>query len=622
MRLFSHGRVFGLHLAVAGLGLAVLLAGSGTALAGPLWCSPFETESGTAVIQGQAASAVANLTGADGVATQGNTLPAMIYVGYGTAGVPTIPASIDPAGQAGVFALSTPDNRYIGINTDIGSDAGNLLNALTFEGYFLMPVADPVTAPTSVGRRLVSLKRGSADESSRLAIGIQASGGTNRLAVYYYNGANQTVYGTTSLLANTWYHFAVVYNGTTITWYLNGVQEGQVTPSGLVGVGSGKIVIANNRRTGATSDRGFYGLLDDIRLYDRALTVPELAVSGAVPGSNLLWRSRFETEKGVAVVQGQEATTLNGIDNAVGPPHGSPAGLAASTYAAYGTTGVPAIPSALDPSGMAGTFALSMPDAPNVAINTNVPSNAGALATAMTVQGYFNSSLTSPETTTNIGDRLVSTMRAATTGNTRIGIGLTANADVSPTGNVLAMIWADPASVLTVVRGTTLIQKGTWYHFALTWDGVDLKFYLNGSLEGQVLGAPMIAPGTAIIAIGNDRTAGNGTRGFFGLLDKVVICDHVIPPSEFMIHGDDPCRQVSCNHPFADWDNNGQVDMVDYANLQLCLSPTPLGSSNQCLCFDRDDNKIVDQTDVAAFGRCATGPGILWSLDLVPDCVP
>ncbi|HPU25453.1 MAG TPA: LamG domain-containing protein [Phycisphaerae bacterium] len=857
------------------LTLMVLAALPWQSVGAPRWCSPFETEAGAPVTEGQVAGSVENAVGDPGQAAAGlATLDPMLYVQHG-AFVPPIPVSIDPAGQAGSFAISTPDHRSTAINTNLRSDAGNLATQLTAEGYFYMPDPTAVLAPTYVGRRLFTQKRSALDDNSRLAIGVHAAnigfadglfeyegfnysgsepvllagqgggmgwggawvnsandylvfaeslttpvspitpvggrvvgvGGAQKVATrplarkvdlsmdgnvlffsvlmrknsnvtgsnveinftpastgtqttrfgmtstgeWFLNvstnkagvveldvtylvigkiassaGANDQVamavygpddtlpdaepedwlltseinsnvllenirlvvgagtqgefdeirigstyesvidpdagtgapgelrnllsvywaeevvtpgplpedppvityanhleFGTTPLEAATWYHFALTYDGMDLRWYLNGQLEGHVSNPPIANVGTAKMVLANNRMTAGT-DRGFYGVLDEIRIWDKVLTPSEMLVNGGLPGPNLLWQSRFETQLGEPVTSGMVADKINCIDNAIGHPNGSPAGIVASVYTALGQSGAPAVPAAIDPSGLTGSFALSQPDAPNPAINTGIPSNAGDFASALTAQGYFYSRATMPVTVASVGQRFVSTMRSNQEGQARLAIGLAANVDApeTPTHNVLAVIWSNPASVLTVVRGTTPIQPDTWYHFAMVWDGTDIRFYLNGVLEGEVLAPDLIAPGTAPIAVGNDRTNGAGTRGFYGLLDKIVISDHVIAPTEFMTAGFDPCLGVWCNMPFADADDNGVVDMLDFAIVQRCIALSGETLDSQCACFDRDLDSDIDLLDLSEFAKCATGPGVTWSLDLAPDCDP
>jgi hypothetical protein len=73
-----------------------------------------------------------------------------------------------------------------------------------------------------------------------------------------------------------------------------------------------------------------------------------------------------------------------------------------------------------------------------------------------------------------------------------------------------------------------------------------------------------------------------------------------------------------CPDPFADTDDDGDVDQDDFAVLQACFTGDlgPFELPEECLCFDRpgppngDDD--VDQGDLAAFEVCAltSGPGV------------
>jgi hypothetical protein len=79
----------------------------------------------------------------------------------------------------------------------------------------------------------------------------------------------------------------------------------------------------------------------------------------------------------------------------------------------------------------------------------------------------------------------------------------------------------------------------------------------------------------------------------------------------------------ACNDPFADADNNGTVDLNDYAAWQRCYTgPTGTGfDAAECSCFDRDGDVDVDdgedgQSDLDAFINCASSHPI----PADPDC--
>jgi hypothetical protein len=76
---------------------------------------------------------------------------------------------------------------------------------------------------------------------------------------------------------------------------------------------------------------------------------------------------------------------------------------------------------------------------------------------------------------------------------------------------------------------------------------------------------------------------------------------------------------------WADNNDDDAVDMLDFADVQACLTTgleeeLPLPSN--CGCFDRDFNGEIGEPDVVEFIKCATGPAIPWSAEAAPLCVP
>lgn len=105
-------------------------------------------------------------------------------------------------------------------------------------------------------------------------------------------------------------------------------------------------------------------------------------------------------------------------------------------------------------------------------------------------------------------------------------------------------------------------------------------------------------------------------NGDFQSIGQQGICG-----SESMFH--DACELnywmhssfVPCHVPFADFDNDHDVDQEDFGAFQACYAPgEPVSAA--CACFDRpqptDPSGIVDQADYAAFVFCITGPDIPW----------
>ena len=105
---------------------------------------------------------------------------------------------------------------------------------------------------------------------------------TFAIAISGSGGGHAQRYSTTVRALNTWYHVAGVYNATTRTLdiYVNGVLDNGV----LLGTVPAAQVVPNinvnvGRRTG-----GFYfqGVIDDVRVYNRALSAAEVqSIQGA-----------------------------------------------------------------------------------------------------------------------------------------------------------------------------------------------------------------------------------------------------------------------------------------------------------------------------------------------------
>ncbi len=84
-----------------------------------------------------------------------------------------------------------------------------------------------------------------------------------------------------------------------------------------------------------------------------------------------------------------------------------------------------------------------------------------------------------------------------------------------------------------------------------------------------------------------------------------------------------PCRQACAKEPYAGADQDGDIDMDDFAEFQKCFNPA--GVAPGCGCFDRGngfpDGKI-DQADFEAFRACATGANVPFVAAEHPDCPP
>jgi hypothetical protein len=76
---------------------------------------------------------------------------------------------------------------------------------------------------------------------------------------------------------------------------------------------------------------------------------------------------------------------------------------------------------------------------------------------------------------------------------------------------------------------------------------------------------------------------------------------------------------IGCHVPFADADEDGDIDQVDFAIFQLCIGADPL--PDECRCFDTTSSGSINATDVVNFINCATGPDVLHATHPNPNCI-
>src|SRR5207253_5767275 len=173
--------------------------------------------------------------------------------------------------------------------------AGKYGKALTFNGtsnWVTVPDAnslDLTTAmtieawvnPTAVsGYQEAVLKEATGD----LAYALYANNGTPAVpgGVMSSGAAQRTAPGTSAIAVNVWTHIATTFDGATLRMFVNGVQTGTASLSGSINVTTGPLRIGGNAIWGEY----FSGRIDEVRVYNRALTAAEIAadMNAAVGG--------------------------------------------------------------------------------------------------------------------------------------------------------------------------------------------------------------------------------------------------------------------------------------------------------------------------------------------------
>jgi len=196
---------------------------------------------------------------------------------------------------------------------------GASIHLPTTGGYLQIPASnsDPLNFdtlsisawihPTSVGdddHTIASKDRGCCDEPGRGGYGlsIDVSG---LLRGELWQSATQSlvdIAGTTAIPANQWTHVALTFDGDALRLFVNGVEDGTAVLAFSAGVVSSDDPLTIGARVyDGNPDHGFYGRIDEFRLYDRALGGAEVADLYTAPGGEpgLLFYESFDSYESV-----------------------------------------------------------------------------------------------------------------------------------------------------------------------------------------------------------------------------------------------------------------------------------------------------------------------------------
>jgi hypothetical protein len=219
-----------------------------------------------------ATSAAVNVTVSNG--SSGWTVPSGLVAAY-TFSEGTGTTTADASGGGNTGMLSGPS----------WTTSGRFGSALQFDGVNdLVTIADAASLDLSTGMtveawvnpdvlsgwRTVVLK----EAPSGLAYALYANDNLPRWAGYINTGGpDLSAKSSSALPLNVWSHVAVTYEGTTIRLYQNGTQVGTQAATGRIIATSGVLRIGGN----TVWPEWFAGRIDEVRIYNRALTPAEIA---------------------------------------------------------------------------------------------------------------------------------------------------------------------------------------------------------------------------------------------------------------------------------------------------------------------------------------------------------
>jgi uncharacterized protein len=197
---------------------------------------------------------------------------------------------------SGTTAADSSGNGKTATLTGATWAAGKINNAVSLSGstqYVSMPTGivstlNDFTIATWVKLNAVSTWARIFDIGTGATVNmflVPSAGSTIRFAITTGgSGSEQRINGTAALPSGTWKHVAVTLSGSTGTLYVDGVQVGTNTAMTLKPSSLGSTNL-NYIGKSQYADPYLNGLVDDFRIYDRALSAAEVSTlfSGATP---------------------------------------------------------------------------------------------------------------------------------------------------------------------------------------------------------------------------------------------------------------------------------------------------------------------------------------------------
>ena len=337
--------------------------------------------------------------------------------------------------------------------------------------------------------------------------------------------------GSTIVSDGTWHHVACVYPGGgevgTVQHYVDGVLEtagGNGASTQAVNTSTAAAPVTIGRRTQGTNIQYFDGGIDEVRIYDRALSAPEIAgLTGAAPTSDgLLLYMPFEEGSGSLIDDlgsGDNDGVLNG-DMSVPPTWSTDA-----------------------PPHLAGS--LRFADAGDI-LFTDYPGIGGSASRSVTF--WF-------KTTMAAADNGI-----VAWGNSNLdGLKWHARLNATTVDGPLGALRLEIQGARAVA--TTSVADGQWHHAAIVFqedadpDVTDIVFYLDGEIDpiSQSLSVPIDTQtegaGALPVTLGG-RYQGSTLRGFDGNLADIRIYDTGLSQAEvqtIMSGAEGPRLQLDIN---------------------------------------------------------------------------
>jgi hypothetical protein len=222
------------------------------------------------------------------------TTSAGVTVTVNNTAAPSLIASYNFNEGSGTSLTDRTGRGHTGAVANATWAAGNTGGALAFNGSTsLVTIADANDLDLTSAMTLEAwVKPAAAAPNWRTILMKERTGGLT-YALYGDNAASRptgymsisssdrSVTGPTALAADTWTHVAVTYGSGTFRLYVNGTEVATAASTGNMAASTGALRMGGNNIWGEF----FTGSIDDVRIYNRALTAAEVATDRTMPVS-------------------------------------------------------------------------------------------------------------------------------------------------------------------------------------------------------------------------------------------------------------------------------------------------------------------------------------------------
>ncbi len=426
-----------------------------------------------------------NVLDRSGSANHGNA----VYGSTGQTSTSTAPGKI---GQALNF---DGVSDYVGI---ADNSSLQLATALTTSVWFKVN-------GTCAGGNGRSLLRKDTQSGTRYLWGLICET-NNKVRANYYNGASFNATSKITMNNRGWHHAVGTISGTTMTLYIDGILQETTTITGTQGVPTGEMDIgADPPFTSGSRGEFLNGSLDDVRIYNRALSAAEvtkLYKLGATTHVNATLPTQPDLQSGLVghwTFDGKDMGP-NVLDKSVNANHGN---------AVYGTTGQTSTSTVAGRIGQALNF-----DGVNDYVNAGTGLDQNG---EVTISAWIN-------TRTIAANRLMIVSNSNSAGS-----GVDYQLEINRTAGKISLL---RSNVAVTVTGNKTLQINKWYHVVAVLSGSTGnwlgKIYVDGEFDNHGADANNPSATNQTTFIGEYGPFG---RPFNGFIDDVRIYNYALATS-------------------------------------------------------------------------------------------